>query len=961
MLLHLSRFKHFFKIYLLPAILLVVLLAIPAIASAQSFWGTQTTVWGYIDQRSSVKNIWKVALSIVDILVVGGLLVAAFANIFRIKIDNYGLKKILPGLIMGIILANLSYFIMHLLIEVASLTTQGIGILVSSYIGGSGGDTIGQQFAAPYLMGTLWKEIVLSVAAVPTQWQGSLTITGLIQGSLYAFSVGLTSAAAGLGALLLIILILVPILFFLILMFLLYVRNYVLVICFMTAPLAFFALGFDPLKKYWTMWWSNFWKWLAMAPIVFLVKAFCILFMHFSNVTLSAPVGSIPTKDIVDYLFINGVGIACAYAALRLPFSWGTFFGYKVMDNWAKAGLKGTRGAFDGSMKSGAYIYKGSGAYSKAFKSATGAGKSIEEAARAGRIAGIESGTKAAAKAATWNPVRLTQGAFAGYKARQELLEKTEQKTLRKTGTWLVGAGPEAQYRQYQDDNSHIKDIDDAKAVWDMFYDQIYNDKTGKFRISSDKPEDWVKLFIGQTPAKVSSNPLLEGMSQEQRQIAQAALTKFGNLRGRTGVRAGVWGSTGRAMTSIVPDGSGYKFVPYGADDDDDATSGAPIVGGVASSASPTVSGLGGLAVAHQQAHNDVLQIGAAQSFPTDSMHISLRQVQQLVDSGHGADPLSPADFGFASSNPAVMAALEKYKGHYSQLRQGLATQLPEDLQIAAKLGVDLIPETSLDTAALQRDLKDKQAIVNRALRDLGTDTIGTQRETLRRVSGEISKVYRKAIIPDLDDPSARGSLKQTLSHQAQGLSLLTEETMQSAMGQGLRGDDLKGPMQQTLAVRHMKDQTTAQAASVVDALRSSLGTQSLDVATLMSQKESLQPVISQVQAVVQAHPELSQSLLQQSGTTAVPLFEQIAAQFVSHMANETPSGGSATEVAAELSQQEAYSHKLYEIAHTTLGEAPQAPSSGEPTAPPVPESPAESPDPPQPEVGTPDPSVGAS
>lgn len=308
-----------------------------------------TTVWGYISTSDGIKNIWKLSLSLVDFLVVGGLLVAAFANIFRIQVKSYEIKQILPGLIIGIILANLSFFIMRLFIEMASVATQMLGIIVAGYIH----KDIGSASATSFIFTNEWNEMLRSLMTFPDYFKNSLgldavqnalagggSLVGL--GSLAVWSMALTGVTGGILIILFIVLAVIatPLILFLILLFLLFIRNYVLVVAFMVAPIAFFSLGFPPLKMVWQRWWGTFWKWLLMAPTAMAVLAFNVIFLNKFN--------NGDGGNVFNYFFVNGVGIALMFLANRIPFMWSTFFGFNFnpMKEWAGLGKKGTTGAY---------------------------------------------------------------------------------------------------------------------------------------------------------------------------------------------------------------------------------------------------------------------------------------------------------------------------------------------------------------------------------------------------------------------------------------------------------------------------------------------------------------------------------------------------------------------------------------------------------------------------------------
>ncbi len=311
---------------------------------------SQQTVWANVQCTPSVVTIWEIVLSFVDFIVVAGLIIAAFANILNININTYGVKQILPGLIIGIVLANLSYFIMHFFIEVTTVSETGVASIISNYMPDyAWNEASGAVYLADTGFKLLGRSLIIMPASVLTdslhvptsltaQVGGTLTLTAVLS--------VLTFGWAGVIVIILyVLLVFIPLVLLLILLFLLYIRNYVLLIMFMTAPLAFFALGFPPLKRLWQMWWGTFWKWLLMAPIALAILGFADLILH---AYVTNP--KVASSTILDFIFFNGLAILLFYWASRIPFQLGpALFGVNalnVMPQWAKLGKNTTRQGF---------------------------------------------------------------------------------------------------------------------------------------------------------------------------------------------------------------------------------------------------------------------------------------------------------------------------------------------------------------------------------------------------------------------------------------------------------------------------------------------------------------------------------------------------------------------------------------------------------------------------------------
>lgn len=296
-----------------------------------------TNPWDTIrNSANGVENTWRVLLGLVDLIVIAGLLAVSFSNIFRflpIKLDQYQIKQALPGIIWGIILANLSFFALRLMIETASIGTQALASLVAGQIGRTA--ELGNQSGTAYLISEAWNQFGQSLINTPPTWLGGavknpndgLAALGIVGNTILEAPISIIGLVA------LLIFMIVAIIFFLVLLFLLFIRNYVIVVLFILSPLAFFALCFPPLKTYWQKWWEAFWKWLLMLPTTFAVLAFAIIVLSGRNAGAVANGGS---QNAFDYFFFNGVGLALIYFAIQVPFMWGKLFGYDAMSEWRK-------------------------------------------------------------------------------------------------------------------------------------------------------------------------------------------------------------------------------------------------------------------------------------------------------------------------------------------------------------------------------------------------------------------------------------------------------------------------------------------------------------------------------------------------------------------------------------------------------------------------------------------------
>ena len=85
-----------------------------------------------IKEESPIYQIWRYFLGISNLAFVIFLLIAIFSQITGVGISNYGIKKILPKLIIAAILVNLSFLICSLAVDVSNIIGDGLrGIFTS--------------------------------------------------------------------------------------------------------------------------------------------------------------------------------------------------------------------------------------------------------------------------------------------------------------------------------------------------------------------------------------------------------------------------------------------------------------------------------------------------------------------------------------------------------------------------------------------------------------------------------------------------------------------------------------------------------------------------------------------------------------------------------------------------------------------------------------------------------------
>lgn len=256
---------------------------------------TEDYVLGAADRSTKgVEPAWTKMRNIGLTLLIMALVIIAFANVLQIDIEHYGLNRMIPRIIISIIMAYLSWLIVTFFFDFARALQDQAGGLIA-----------GNALPMTYLSG--------AKIAAPS--------AGNILGEL--------------GSILLLIALFIGILICgVILYFSLIIRIVVLSFLLAVAPLAFILNIVPFTSNLYKQWWSEFFKWMFMGPIVVVILALG------SIIASSATLGNASSFSTTDAttganmmigLLIFG---ASMYFAAMLPQKWGG----KIMGSWQKAG-----------------------------------------------------------------------------------------------------------------------------------------------------------------------------------------------------------------------------------------------------------------------------------------------------------------------------------------------------------------------------------------------------------------------------------------------------------------------------------------------------------------------------------------------------------------------------------------------------------------------------------------------
>lgn len=207
---------------------------------------------------SGTHTVWGTIRNIANVLMIVFLLIVIFSQLTGYGIDNYGIKKMLPRLIMMAIIVNLSYYICAIAIDLSNIAGTGlrdmfgsIGSSISSDSGVGGGG-----FLTSTLMGIFGAAATGGGAAVGAA--SSAVALGIAIGPALVIA--------------LIVLVLVVIVAVAILWLMLGAREVIVITCIILSPLAFACFILPNTQNLFKKWWELFKAAIIIFPICGLVS-----------------------------------------------------------------------------------------------------------------------------------------------------------------------------------------------------------------------------------------------------------------------------------------------------------------------------------------------------------------------------------------------------------------------------------------------------------------------------------------------------------------------------------------------------------------------------------------------------------------------------------------------------------------------------------------------------------------
>lgn len=244
------------------------------------------------DANNAIYKLWDSIRNIANILFIVAFFIIIFSQATSVGISNYGIKRLLPRLILVAIATNLSYYIVAFAIDAFNIFGAGVADLVMS---------------------------VISSASLPNADDSP----GGFGDALFVISAkGLSAAVIGGGAALLWLSGLLVIMFLIILVavVVLILRQMFILGLVIVAPLALIAALLPNTEKYFTKWYKLLIQLLVMYPVIVLLfavgKLMAALFNTGDYQLASGAAGSDTVSNAIKALLAT---FAAAFPLILLP------------------------------------------------------------------------------------------------------------------------------------------------------------------------------------------------------------------------------------------------------------------------------------------------------------------------------------------------------------------------------------------------------------------------------------------------------------------------------------------------------------------------------------------------------------------------------------------------------------------------------------------------------------------
>lgn len=199
-------------------------------------------------QNNSIYRGWEIMRNFANVAFVIGFLVIIYSQVSSIGLSNYGIKKLLPRLIIAAILVNISYWICAIAVDLSNIAGYSLHDLFT----GIANNLVGSEGNGGKIdMSHFWAELT------------AVSLTGTV-----AAGVGIASLIINPGSIFMLLPLLLGVLLaILVALLILAARQAIITIMIIVSPLAFVAYLLPNTEKYFEKWRELFTTMLVMFPI----------------------------------------------------------------------------------------------------------------------------------------------------------------------------------------------------------------------------------------------------------------------------------------------------------------------------------------------------------------------------------------------------------------------------------------------------------------------------------------------------------------------------------------------------------------------------------------------------------------------------------------------------------------------------------------------------------------------
>lgn len=205
------------------------------------------------DPANSTRNVWQMSLNIANIAFVIAFLVIIMSQLTSIGVSNYGIKRMLPRLIVAAILVNVSFIICAVAVDLSNIVGSNIHNILNNAMNNSVVVGSGNQ------LGT-WSDVTAFVLSGAATAAGVATVAVSVgtYGWLGALSLLIPGAIAALLAFAMVIVVLIA-------------RQALVILLVVLSPLAFVAYLLPNTEDWFKRWRKLFVSLLLMYPVIALL------------------------------------------------------------------------------------------------------------------------------------------------------------------------------------------------------------------------------------------------------------------------------------------------------------------------------------------------------------------------------------------------------------------------------------------------------------------------------------------------------------------------------------------------------------------------------------------------------------------------------------------------------------------------------------------------------------------